>query len=113
MLILTQSGLVPVVVSMENISLAGRWKRGGAEGRLEVIICTGSNPTNPHRMDQSSCQWSSLPGQPKGVPTHQGQITPTGIVPVTLMDPQGPLVWVATDSNVHPHRTSSWIIPTF
>lgn len=56
LLILMQSGLVPVVVSMENISLAGRWKTGVAEGRLEVIICTGSNPTNPHRMDQSSCQ---------------------------------------------------------
>lgn len=86
LLILMQSELVPVVVLMENISLAGKWKRGVAEGRLEVSICTGSNPTNPHRMDQSSCQWSRFPGQPRDVPTHQGQATPTGIVPMTLMD---------------------------
>lgn len=38
MLILMHSGLVPVVVSMENNSLAGKWKRDVAEGRLEVMF---------------------------------------------------------------------------
>lgn len=46
-----------VVVSVGSAGLASEGKRGLAEGRLEVVVVTGSIPwTNAHRTGQSSCK---------------------------------------------------------